>query len=54
MHARSCVFDFVWNVKASVKARLIPNVGHFHLWLVDALVDIYRGLGVDVPAFFSE
>jgi len=54
MHARACVFDFVWNVKASVKARLIPNVGHFHLWLVDALVDIYRGLGVDVPAFFSE
>ena len=53
MHARSCSFDFVWNVKASVKASLMPDVGHYYLWLVDALVDVYHGLGVSVPKLFS-
>jgi hypothetical protein len=47
LHARGVVFDFVWNAKAAVKARLMPDVGHFSLWFVDALADIYNGL--DIP-----
>jgi hypothetical protein len=54
MHARSCVFDFVWNIKASVAARLMPDVGHFCPWLVDALIDVYRDLGIPLPKLFRE
>ena len=57
MHARSCAFDFAWNVNASVKARLMPDVGHFNLWLVDALVDVYFGLGIPparIPLLFRK
>lgn len=46
IHARGIAFDFAWNVKAAVKARLMPDVGHFHLWYVDLLCDIYHDLNI--------
>ena len=54
MHARSCAFGFVWNIKAPVAARLMPDVGHFCPWLVDALIDVYRDLGIPLPKLFRE
>jgi hypothetical protein len=35
---RGHFFDFRWNVRASVKAKLIPDFGHSFPWIVDTLV----------------
>jgi hypothetical protein len=49
--ARTELFDFAWNVKAAIRANLMPDVSHFHLWLNDALFDICQGafVGTDAP-----
>jgi hypothetical protein len=35
---RGHFFDFRWNVRASVKAKLIPDFGHSFPWIVDTLI----------------
>ena len=49
--SRTLLFDFAWNVRAAVVANHQPDAGHFNLWLVDALVDLFEGWidGDDVP-----
>ena len=44
LHVLSTLFDFRWNIKSAVKAKLIPDVGHFALYFVDDLHDIVHRL----------
>ena len=39
---RALLFDFAWNVRALVHAKMMANVGHTHLWLVDAVLDVVQ------------
>ena len=41
--ARSNLFDFVWNIKAAVKAGVMLDQGHYEPWLVDLLWRICEG-----------
>ena len=47
--ARTELFDFSWNVKAAVSAQQMPEMGHFNLWLTDALVDVCAGSASTLP-----
>ena len=49
--ARTELFDFAFNVGALVRANLLPDAGHFHLWLNNALHDVCKGVfeGDDAP-----
>ena len=49
--ARTDLFDFAWNVRAAERANQRPKAGHYHLWLIDALFDICKGIfeGDDAP-----
>jgi hypothetical protein len=52
---RTLLFDLNWNVRAGVAAGLVPDVGHSHIWFVDALLDVVNvnKLGDDcVPPLF--
>lgn len=40
LHVLSTLFDFRWNTKSAVKAKLLQDSGHFALYLVDELYDI--------------
>jgi len=42
-HVRALYFYFGWNVDAGRAAGVFVDVGHLALWLVDALVDMYKG-----------
>lgn len=43
-NARSCLFDFAWDMKALARAGLIPDLGHFWPWLNDLCVRALAGL----------
>ena len=36
-------FDYRWNVKSLIRAKILPHCGHFFLWLRDQLCDIVEG-----------
>ena len=43
-NARSNLFDYVWNIKALVRAKLIPDIGHFWPWINDLCVRALDGM----------
>ena len=46
-NARGNLFDWAWNLKALVRAGLLPNLGHFMPWLNDLALHALAGLSDD-------
>jgi hypothetical protein len=42
MHAMAWWFNYMWNIRATIKAQLMPAINHEHLWLRDMLVDVLQ------------
>ena len=47
LHALSTLFDFRWNTKSAVKAKLLQDSGHYALYLVDELYDIVQSASLE-------
>ena len=51
LNVRTEAFARDWNVHGAVRAKLIPNIGHTNLWLVDAIIDASHGLDLKCIPF---
>ena len=44
MNVRAILFIWAWNVKAAVRAGLIPDLGHTDVWRADQIINALHGL----------
>jgi hypothetical protein len=51
LNVRTNLWHWDWNVHGAVRAKLIPNIGHTDLWLVDAIIDALHGLDLKCVPF---
>ena len=51
LNVRTKLWHWDWNVHGAVRAKLIPNIGHTDLWLVDAIIDALHGLDLKCVPF---
>ena len=51
MNVHTNLWHWDWNVHGAVRAKLIPNIGHTDLWLVDAIIDALHGLDLKCVPF---
>ena len=54
-NSRMGLYAWDWNVRAEIAAKLIPDIGHTRLWLIDAIVNECHGLPAEcIPAPFRK
>ena len=51
LNVHTNLWHWDWNVHGAVRAKLIPNIGHTDLWLVDAIIDALHGLDLKCVPF---